>query len=871
MILENYNDSLEENVESERSFTVSECPILRVRPFDSMQYSDEDFILPYFVDNFLNTGYNENKLTNTFTVVVSLDEDTKSEEEIAANCRWKQTTYSGEQIINLGKLEQGEHILSIKAIEDTGIASATRFFKFYVSKPRNEINLMDFTATDTFTVSSKDTEKRVVPYWYITPDDGNGGGYFPVLLHYDKVTYQNNNENHIPCYTAKITRDLTYTVTFNRNSNDTLTGIDIEVHGTISIPPHTFDGHTHQGFQNENAIRLDGIYHITDSVEINGDIHLLRDYLSSDPSSNPPYNAMNPPAKATYTAARNKIGLKFLLWACKAYCNKIKDNQNKSYDGVILPTYEYIVSYANGLDCSDQDVIDVFANESHYNYTIEPKSITAINDGHWLRNDIEFPNNIIIDFNYSSIKSLALNVHSGRLVTIFYGRLTELRNLEVVGDYAQYYRLDGGIDETKGGVKLHHCVLCTLNNINISRTAGYELIGNGISHTSLNVSTPEFTEYGYINYEGNTVTVPLLKTDSNSYLNNNDYFDVNWENIPLEHVDALVQSISDTSAAHTQNQVEDDSISNVMYTGGNPFSLGGAVSSNGVISDNYEGAFHISNTDSTYGYNISYGDSNYRHRFEGDNVFVSFYKKVGNNYQFIKTVKMEIWDIGYIPYGATHAKLSAIGSYNKSACLISRLNRANEAKSVFRFSSPLFMRRANRLINCKVHDVRTTIITVLGHQTYTENLITYNAASEKGGRGEVTALLCDIEDNSMHTCHAWFKGWYNWYGPPGHAVLTTKQGCNDVCFIESSGFTSDLDTKVKDGFYAQSTLSVNLFQQNTCVVRKEFQFRNNAFNNIKIGKNPTTPKTEYYLKDCTTNSIEYSADTHDDDVIVKFI
>lgn len=31
------------------------------------------------------------------------------------------------------------------------------------------------------------------------------------------------------------------------------------------------------------------------------------------------------------------------------------------------------------------------------------------------------------------------------------------------------------------------------------------------------------------------------------------------------------------------------------------------------------------------------------------------------------------------------------------------------------------------------------------------------------------------------------------------------------------------------------------------------------------------PKTEYYLKDCTTNNIEYSADTHDDDIIVKFI
>ena len=326
MILENYNDSLKENIESERSFTVSEFPILRVRPFDSMQYSDEDFILPYFVDNFLNTGYKENKLTNTFTVVVSLDEDTKPEEEVAANYRWKQTTYSGEQIINLGKLEQGEHTLSIKAIEDTGIASGTRFFKLYVSKPKSEINLMDFTETDTFTVSSVDTERRIVPYWYLTPDDGNGGGYFPVLLNYDIVTYKNGKESHIDCVTSNITRDLTYTVTFNRDGNDILTGIDVEVHGTISIPSYKFNGSTNQGFEGGNAIRLDGVYHITDSVEIDGETHLLKDYLSSDPSSNPPYDAMNPPAKATYTAARNKIGLRFLLWACKAYCNEVRDS-----------------------------------------------------------------------------------------------------------------------------------------------------------------------------------------------------------------------------------------------------------------------------------------------------------------------------------------------------------------------------------------------------------------------------------------------------------------------------------------------------------------------------------------------------------------
>ena len=150
----------------------------------------------------------------------------------------------------------------------------------------------------------------------------------------------------------------------------------------------------------------------------------------------------------------------------------------------------------------------------------------------------------------------------------------------------------------------------------------------------LNVSTPKFTQYGYINYEGKTVVVPALKTDNNGYLDNDNYFDVDWENIPLEHVNALIESISDTSKGHTQNQIDDDSVSNVMYTDGSPFSLGNAISNDGTISDNFEGTFHISNTDSTYGYNVNYGipSANHRRRFEGDAVFVSFYKKVGTSY-----------------------------------------------------------------------------------------------------------------------------------------------------------------------------------------------------------------------------------------------
>lgn len=41
---------------------------------------------------------------------------------------------------------EGEHTLSIKAIEDNGIASDTKFFKIYVSKPKSDISLFNIPA-----------------------------------------------------------------------------------------------------------------------------------------------------------------------------------------------------------------------------------------------------------------------------------------------------------------------------------------------------------------------------------------------------------------------------------------------------------------------------------------------------------------------------------------------------------------------------------------------------------------------------------------------------------------------------------------------------------------------------------------------------
>lgn len=225
MILENYNDALKENIETELSFTVNSLPILQVRPFDPEVYNDEDFILPYFVDSYLNTGYEENVLGSTFTVIVSLDEDTKPESEVT---RWKQTTYGGEHVISLGIItELGEHTLSIKSIEDSGIASDTKFFKFYVTERMNGDNMADFSGVDSFEASETDFEWDTwSPFWFIRPADSVG--------HYQQLCVYKYNDNNT-CKTSIATRNIDYRVEFIR-TNGVLTGIDVKVHGTIEYP-----------------------------------------------------------------------------------------------------------------------------------------------------------------------------------------------------------------------------------------------------------------------------------------------------------------------------------------------------------------------------------------------------------------------------------------------------------------------------------------------------------------------------------------------------------------------------------------------------------------------------------------------------------
>jgi hypothetical protein len=271
-------------------------------------------------------------------------------------------------------------------------------------------------------------------------------------------------------------------------------------------------------------------------------------------------------ADATCIAGRNKIGIQYLLWACKAYCNE------HNYDGVILPKHEYIITYANGLDPNDTTNNAVLTTAGGYAYNAGPSSAqsrtTGGNKGRSSRNDIRFPNKLIIDFNYSSVKSLSYPIDRGDLIHIAYGYLTEIRNLEVVGDYRTSswpVTSPAEFGETRRGVLVNRCKLCTLDNINVHGTVGYELSGKngspGDSYTDHDYKCGLFVEptfnkdgsiktegsYGYIDYEGHIVSVPPLKTNRIGYLDN---YDTNPDTLTYNQLKPIIDSVTNPNESN---------------------------------------------------------------------------------------------------------------------------------------------------------------------------------------------------------------------------------------------------------------------------------------------------------------------------------
>ncbi len=115
-IINNINGSLQENEETEATFTSMETPTLAVREFDSVIKPGKNMYLWYFVDTKLGNRVNQNIVSDTFTTTIR-----DANDKVLA----KYTTYAGEfqTSINFGELT-GETWFSIQTVDNHGVASA---------------------------------------------------------------------------------------------------------------------------------------------------------------------------------------------------------------------------------------------------------------------------------------------------------------------------------------------------------------------------------------------------------------------------------------------------------------------------------------------------------------------------------------------------------------------------------------------------------------------------------------------------------------------------------------------------------------------------------------------------------------------------
>ena len=536
-----------------------------------------------------------------------------------------------------------------------------------------------------------------------------------------------------------------------------------------------------------------GTYSIKNTCTINGSQVSLMKYLSKDTNDDTMTAEMlrNPPDEVRIAASRNKVGIQFLLWACDAYCKQ------HGKIGFKLPKYDYIISYANGLDFSETSEIDNLKRYESTSITPETCNIKSVQLDS--RNDIWFPNkDVLIDFNHSTIKCLnhtGKNIHSSKIVQIRKGLNVKLMNLYIAGDYcnAETQKPGVALGEARSGIKLARCRFTSLENVQISHTMGYEMTGENDTPFAYNKEIPVFNEFGYVGYNGNTV--PIVR------------------------------------------QMADDGASTIMCT--NDF-----VNIGDIATDpKYNRAFHIINSTNPAGF--AGVDTSGRYRSDGDAVFVSFYN---NSNKFIKTVKIRLWDTGFVPYGATKCRLSAIGCIAEGT--INRLvaTHSNGVKwSGLYFASVPNWLIGNRVINCIIHDTRTCLTILCGLQFYMNGVITNNVAGQGESYGKLTPQLADIEDAAMNHYHIWLNGWSHIGGLYG--VINAQHG-NDICCVECPNLSIS-HNEIRDGIISNSIMGLTLSGASKRIIRKNMQITNSYIRSrISYKQGAGEFPMTYYLKNC---------------------
>lgn len=475
MIVNDYNNSLPENKETDLTFLSIVSPQVFVRRFDSTIVRGVDhLVIPFYVTDSDMKEYTEDKVGYTFTTIIRIDEDTVDDADVI---EWKMTTYAGEFVADLGTfVDEGVHTLSIRTIQSNGVGSATKFYKFFVRKPDSEKRSIDLDDITGFTSQFTD---------YRFDDMILGSGYY------------------VP---AKIVYNAKYVVTVSKDGNGDVTDIQIVVSALGSTPTvqqlWTEDsGEVHPTRNTSEplpSIDIEGTYHIATTCTVNGNVVKLSDYLG--------VNVDEVPSEVYLTAASNKVALTRLFEAAKA--KFVQDGDSCGTDSLVMPNKMTIVL----------DYRDINGNKSN--------SSDVVFKG---RNDVLFPNGITIDLNQSTVAMLPVNgIKGGRVFHIQNRVDTHMVNGYTVGNWKNFNYSSYHDAETLCMLVIHSSWFCSFEDLDASFVAGYELhIGNlsvamSISENNdydpwgqgrQNTEYVPFTTLGYIDYEGNIHRMSY--TDSN--------------------------------------------------------------------------------------------------------------------------------------------------------------------------------------------------------------------------------------------------------------------------------------------------------------------------------------------------------------------
>lgn len=116
----NYSDQtklfVNQNTNKEQLFTGA---YIQIYYYDPKPFSDTEVIIPYFIDDYEQTGYQQDNKEKTFTLIVNVDGTETRYENIKA----------GDNEVNLGILSEGEHWFSLQGIDNSNNSYGMRIYK----------------------------------------------------------------------------------------------------------------------------------------------------------------------------------------------------------------------------------------------------------------------------------------------------------------------------------------------------------------------------------------------------------------------------------------------------------------------------------------------------------------------------------------------------------------------------------------------------------------------------------------------------------------------------------------------------------------------------------------------------------------------